>query len=104
MHYSFFVNKTQNLWELDEGARRYGARPSSFLGLAPDSWEAYQLDLATWTVGRWIDGKMAERDKQGKPVHKLQDLLGGKKPSSGFSTLANKPGVKRMAIPESGIW
>lgn len=105
MHYSFFVNKTQNLWELDAVARRYGARPSAFLGLAADSWEAYQLDLATWTVGRWIDGKMAERDKQGKPVHKLQDLLSEtKKPASQFSSLASKPGIKRMTIPESGIW
>lgn len=108
MHYSFFVNKTQNLWELDEVARRYGSRPSAFMGLPADSWEAYQLDLATWTVGRWIDSKLAERNKKGEPVHRLQDLLSEtsetKKPANQFGALASTPGIKRMAIPESGIW
>jgi len=97
-----FVANKQNLWQLDELARRYGERPSSFLGLAPDSWEAYQLDVATWMVGIWIEGKLAERDKQGKLVHRLRDLLSDA-PTSGFRSLAT-PDTKRMAISESGVW
>ncbi len=95
--------QTQSLWELDELARRYGTRPSAFLGLKAASWEAYQLDVATLTVGLWLDGKLAERDSQGKPVHRLADLLSGTKAQSGYRSLS-APGMQRLQVPESGIW
>jgi hypothetical protein len=98
------VANRQSLWQLDEVARRYGARPSAFLGLAPDSWEAYQLDLAAWMVGAWVEGKLAERDKRGKPVHRLRDLLSDE-PAKGTGFRAmGMAGARRMAIPESGVW
>lgn len=97
-----------NLWELDELARRYGQRPSQVVGI-DDPWAAYQLDVATLTVGRWVDGKLAERNKKGKPVHRLVDLLrektdqgqGGS--SSGFRSVAGLV-TERRAIPASGVW
>jgi len=91
---------------LDELGRRYGQRPSSFLGLPPDSWQAFQFDLATWTVGRWIDGKLAERDKQGHPLHRLQDLLRDApqgQDTGGFRSLKHMA-AKKMTVPASGIW
>jgi hypothetical protein len=96
------VANKQSLWQLDEVARRYGERPSTFLGLAPDSWDAYQLDVAVWALGVWVEGKLAERDKQGRPVYRLRDLLSDA-PTSGYRSMA-MPDVKRMAIPESGVW
>lgn len=53
----------------------YGQRPSAVLGLKPASWEAYQLDVATLQLGRWMEGKLAERDEKGKPVWTLERLL-----------------------------
>lgn len=40
----------------------YSCRPSAFLGLPPESWEAYQLDHATCTLGKWTESKLAEKD------------------------------------------
>lgn len=86
-------------------ATSYATRPSSFLGLRSDSWEAYQLDLAALTLGRWVENKLAETDKTGKPVNRLNDLLGNSKPDdeSQFRSLAGMATVK-MKIPDSGIW
>jgi len=75
--------------------------------LRADSWEAYQLDVAVLTVGRWVDGKLAETTKDGKPVHRLVDLLSDKpdaKPDDkGFRSLAGMA-VQKIAIPPSGVW
>lgn len=84
--------------------RRYGQRPSSFLGLDADSWEAFQLDMATLTVGRWIDSKLSERDKQGKPIHRLQDLLREDAEQGAAFRSLKSTGLRKMAVPESGIW
>lgn len=95
------------MWELDELARRYGQRPSQVIGIA-DEWAAYQLDVATLTVGRWVDGKLSERNKQGKPIHRLGDLLRektekGQASSSGFRSVTGMV-TERRAIPASGVW
>ena len=42
----------------------------------PDWWTAWQFDNAVLTFGKWIDNKLAERDKDGKPVNTLRELLG----------------------------
>ena len=86
--------------------RRYGQRPSSFLGLLPDSWEAFQFDLATWTLGRWLDGKLAARDKKGNALHRLKDLLSDEaqtQGASGFRSMGHLV-AKKIKVPESGIW
>lgn len=101
-----FVQSKANLWELDELARRYGQRPSQVLNIA-DDWAAYQLDVATLTVGRWVDGKLAERTKEGEPVHRLSALLResekGQSGSSGYRSAAGYV-TKKMEIPASGVW
>ena len=88
-------------------ARRYGQRPSQVIGIA-DEWAAYQLDVATLTAGRWVDGKLSERNKQGKPIHRLTDLLKdksekGQASSSGFRSVAGMV-TQKMVIPASGVW
>lgn len=89
---------------MDALGQRYGQRPSSFLGLDAESWEAFQFDMAVLTVGRWIDSKLAERDKQGKPIHRLQDLLREDTgPDAEFRSLKS-PALRKMRIPENGIW
>lgn len=93
------------MWKLHSLAGSYGARPSSLLGLAPTSWEAYQLDLCALQVGRWIEGKLAERDDKGKPKHTLAKLLDEeeKQPATEFQSMAGKV-VRKVAIPADGIW
>ena len=87
--------------------QRYGQRPSSFIGLKADSWEAYQLDVAVLTVGRWVDGKLAETTKDGKPVHRLVELLSDKpekaQGSDGFRSVAGLV-TQKVKIGPSGVW
>ena len=99
-----FANNRQNLWELDGLAQRYGQRPSSFLGLPSDSWEAYQLDLAAWTVGRWIDGKLSERDKKGNPVHNLAKLLGDETAQARQFTPVDATQLRKVRVKADGTW
>ena len=84
----------------------YSTRPSSFLGLPPDSWEAFQVDLACLRLGREIENKLAERDKKGKPVNRLQDLLGESKSADDASQYRSLAGMvtEKMKIPDSGVW
>jgi len=78
------------------------------MGLPPDSWEAYQLDVATLELGRFIESKLAERDGKGHPKHTLAGLLSvddGAQVADKerFRSLAGEP-MRRMVIPESGVW
>lgn len=38
-------------------------------------WPGYQLDNAVTYFGAYIENKLAELDKDGKPIHKLEDFL-----------------------------
>jgi hypothetical protein len=53
----------------------YGVRPSSLLGLDPTDWTAWQFDATVLMFGRWVEAKLNERDKQGKPVNRMETLL-----------------------------
>lgn len=89
---------------MDQIATRYSQRPSSLLGLPADSWAAYQLDHAALMLGRWVEGKLSERDEQGQPVHQLVSLLDVEElGSSDFRSLSGR-GVRKISIPESGVW
>jgi len=41
-----------------------------------DDWAAWCFDQAIGTFGQWVENKLAERDKKGKPVHRIETLLG----------------------------
>lgn len=40
-----------------------------------DPWAAYQLDAAVLTLGRWIENKLAEHNKDGSPKWTIERLL-----------------------------
>lgn len=83
----------------------YGQRPSAYLGLAADSWEAYQLDVATLQLGRWAESKLSEHRKDGRPLHTLEELL-DEEPAKAYASLRQSApsGIRKMRVPESGIW
>ncbi|MBN1814713.1 MAG: hypothetical protein JXA14_22930 [Anaerolineae bacterium] len=49
--------------------------------MGADGWAAYQLDLACMIFGTWVENKLEEHDKKGKPKHTLADLL--REPAAG---------------------
>lgn len=73
--------------------------------MPPDAWEAYQLDVAVWTLGRWVESKLSERDKKGKPVHKLTTLLhDGDGPAPGQYTHIDVSTLRKVHIKPDGTW
>lgn len=84
----------------------YGQRPSALLGLAPESWEAYQLDLVAFHTGKWVESKLEERDKKHKPIHKLEDLLAEPKEGEGSKLFGSLIGrvTKKVVIKPDGTW
>lgn len=73
------------------------------LGLASGSWAAYQLDVATLQVGRWIEGRLEERDKKGQRIYRLETLLDDEVVEQRFRKVEGLV-VRKVAIPESGVW
>lgn len=95
-----------NLWTLHSLSASYGQRPSSFLGLAPDSWDAWQVDVATLQAGRYVENQLAERDRDGRPRHTLEELLGeGRwaRDETAFRKLAVQ-GARKVKIRDDGTW
>ena len=93
------------MWKLHNLAAAYSQRPSTILEIG-DSWLAYQLDLACLTVGRWVENRLAERDRKGQPLYTLEALLEEREPQEDkgrFQSLASKV-RRKVRIPESGIW
>jgi hypothetical protein len=105
----------------------YGRRPSELVPIdADDDWTAYQLDSAVLTFGRWVENRLAERDKKGRPKYGIKDLLRehrtvpsgprtegtvpeapgqdtGAKPVRQSAAVKQAP-IRKVKIPESGIW
>lgn len=67
------------LWRLHNLAQTYGQRPSAVLGIA-DTWAAFQLDMATMMLGRWVESRLSERNRDGSAKWSIEYLLGVEKP------------------------
>lgn len=95
----------ENLWVLHSLSASYGQRPSSFLGLAPASWEAWQLDVATLQAGRWMESKLAERDEKGRPVWTVEKLLAQRQRAPQTQSFAAmKQFARKVRIRADGTW
>jgi hypothetical protein len=64
------------------------------------------LDVATLQLGRWIENNLGERRKDGRPVYTLEELLDDKPAAQAYASLkqAAPTGIRKMVIPENGIW
>lgn len=93
--YAPFVENPRLLWNLHSLASAYGQKPSSYLLLEGDSWEAYQVDLACLQVGRDVE----ERVRTKRPLPWQQKA---RPAASGFGALAGR--ARKVKVPESGIW
>ena len=87
-------------------ARAYGQRPSALLDIDPGSWLAYQVDLAAWELGNEVEGELANRKKGEDPNVLLQKLLGESIRASTVQAapLSTRPGIRKIQVPESGVW
>lgn len=57
-------------------AQTYSQRPSTLVGIPEDNpWLAYVFDRSVTIFGRWVENMLSERDKHGKSVYKLKEIL-----------------------------
>lgn len=103
------MRNRQELWLLHQVGKSYCSRPSAILGIA-DDWLAYQVDVATLLLGSQVDA-MTQDGKQSveSALAELDRRDGAAAPRperavrSAFRPLA-APGIRKMKIPENGIW
>lgn len=81
----------------------YSQRPSAVVGL-DDPWTAYQFDLAIGQFGAWVENKLAERDKEGKPKHTLAGLLGDEAARERQYAPVSAVGLRKVRVKEDGTW
>jgi len=73
------------------------------MGLTPGSWTAYQVDLATLLAGRTIERRLSRKGAS------LAGILGTSEAAavaaSQFRNASALAGpVRKMRVPESGVW
>ena len=96
------------LWLLHSLAETYGQRPALLLGVS-DEWAGYQLDVATLTIGRYVDAETADGKQQPRDVlRRLSAAAPAATPTTAdnrhYRRLGGMPGLRKMHVPESGIW
>jgi hypothetical protein len=91
---------------MDIVARRYGTLPSAIMGLPPGSWEAWNLDIASAAYGIQEEaeahkpGRGRNRDKSDlKAIVEANNIPDEER----FASFSGLP-MKKMEVPESGVW
>ena len=81
----------------------YHRRPSEVIGV-DDPWATYQFDMAVAQFGAWVEGKLNERDKSGKPKHSLAKLLGDETAIAQEYAPVSAVGLRKVRVKEDGTW
>ncbi len=63
------------MWKLYQRSKAFRLNPADEMGIDEGAWLRWMFNQAVHTFGAWVEGQLAERDKQGKPVHKIERLL-----------------------------
>ena len=92
------------VWNLHSLSVTYSQRPSAVVGV-DDPWAAYQFDMAVGQFGAWVENRLAERDKAGKPKHTLEGLLADDGVGGGqaFRSVSAE-GLRKVRVREDGTW
>lgn len=75
------------------------------MGLAGDSWEAYQVDFACLQFGTYVENKLQEKRKDGSQIYSLAELLADEKTvvKEQFRS-ARQFVTAKVKINEDGTW
>lgn len=91
---------------LDSLGQAYGKSPSSYLGIE-DRWAAYQFDLSARLIGAHEYEKELEARKTKTGASGASSTARPASPAGKpvkHASLRDTPGIKKMTIPEDGIW
>ena len=74
------------MWSVYNQAIAYHRSPSTILNIA-NHWLAYQLDEAVLFFGRFVEGKLNERDDKGKQKYTIREIFDGNARPASFLSL-----------------
>lgn len=74
-HFRLLSNRAE-VWRLHIQADAYSKPPAELVGIR-NTWLAYQFNGAVIFYGRYVEGKLNERDDDGKPIHSIENILSG---------------------------
>jgi hypothetical protein len=60
--------------------------------------------MAVAQFGAWVEGKLNERDKAGKPKHSLAKLLGDEAAQAQEYAPISAEGLRKVRVKEDGTW
>jgi len=64
------------MWKLYQKATAFSLHPADELNIPPDEkWLRWMFGNAVHAFGTWMENKLAERDRDGRPVHRIEKLL-----------------------------
>lgn len=64
------------MWSLYQRAKTFTLNPSDEMGIPEeDVWLRWMFNRSVHTLGTWVENKLAERDRDGRPLHRLERLL-----------------------------
>lgn len=70
-----FLNDRVAVWTLGKRAERFGRLPSEIAGIENGILAYWFDEVVEYYVG-WVEGKLKARDEKGKPLYRLDKLLG----------------------------
>lgn len=89
------------MYSLHLVAKTYGRLPSEIMGLSDHPALAWMFDDQVMTFGLYIDSRLRETDKKGKPKHKLADLLRERR-QGGTVNVAALSQIRGVKVREAG--
>ena len=64
------------MWKLYQKAKAFNLNPSDELNIPEnEKWLRWMFGNAVHAFGTWMENKLAERGRDGKPVHRIERLL-----------------------------
>lgn len=85
----WLTRRKRRLWELHQTARAYAQRPSGLIGLHGGRL-ALEFDVAVLREMRQVEVKLEKRDRKGRALYSLEQLLDETPTAGGFKPLGHR--------------
>jgi|GEM_PF-3261228 len=62
------------MWKLYQRAKEFSLNPSDEMGIE-GAWLRWMFNNSVHTFGTWMENKLNEQGRDGKPLHRIERLL-----------------------------
>ena len=88
------------MWLLYNQAKTFQQLPSELLGFE-QVWVSWMFNNAVFYLGRHVDNKLSQRDKDGRPKYCIEEALNLPPKLVDLDKLAMVAGIDVVAVPSS---